>query len=252
MAVTVAVVGAAFALLAGLLLMHIFVDGFSVLGIGASFGGGIYDILSGVGLGLSVLLGLAIVGVLAYIVILGSRDPDSDPGALGEAALLIRTGAAVVFVGAIALWLGADGAFRILSTYWWFLPLIAFGWFVYVYLSHRQQVASASTALDRVTRTTRREISEKSKLVTGTAVVGVTFVAAVVSGLLEGLSGLGDVLLMFAGEGAYLFTVLLGYVQLGGDVPAWVDVLTPQLTGMQWAALTLLLGAVTIMVSESR
>lgn len=211
----------------------------------ASFEGAVSWLTTGVGIVVTAI----VVLVLALVVMFGERGDDDD-GALSELSLYIRTGAALLFAGALLVYFGVGGLVDLAWEFWWVPLLVVFGWFVYTYLDHRRSVASASTAIDRTQRSTRRTISGYSRLLVGVLVLGISFVAAVVSGALEALSGLGDVLVMFAGELAYLATVGIGYVQLGGSIPG--AGLVPGLTPTQWAAGTLLLGAIAIMVGESR
>lgn len=209
------------------------------------------EILAGVGYGVSGLAVLAIVGVLMLVVIFGERNTDEGESVLAESALLIRTGAAVVFLGGLAYWFSVEGAMSAARSFWWLVPLLLVGYVLYLYLSHRRNVASASTALDRTQRSVQRNISSKTEAVTGTVVLGFALAAAIISGAFAGLSGLGDVLLMFAGEATYLLAVLIGYEQLGGSLP-YLGWLIPDLGPRQWVGITLLLGALAIMVKDPR
>jgi hypothetical protein len=243
-----------------LIAMHVMVDGFNLLSIVATAGEflweflaqNLWDILVGVGFGATGLVILAIVAVLAFVVILGERDAGEDAeSVLSEFSLLIRAGAVVLFLGTLGLYLGVDGAISFAMTYWWLLPLIGIGYLAYVYLSHRRDVASSSTAIDRTQRTVQRNVSSRTEAAAGAVVLAISFVAAAVSGVFAGLNGLGDVILMFAGELGYLFAVLIGYAQLGGEVPL-VGWAIPALGPRQWLAITLFLGAAIIMVSQER
>jgi len=61
-------------------------------------------------------------------------------------------------------------------------------------------------------------------------------------------SQLADPLLGFADQGAYLLTVLIGYTSLGGE---WrFDWLIPNLSPLQFVAITLLFGAIAPVVVD--
>lgn len=232
------VVGGLAALLAGL---HYYVDSVTLsLGMFAT----------GVG-GLSLI---AVVGILMLIVIFGERmaqSDDVDGSLLAEWSLYIKTAGAVLFVGVVVYWLSLEGAMDAARSFWWVLPLLVGGYVLFLYMGHRRNVASASTAIDRTQRSIQRNVSSRMEAAAGTVVLGFALAAAIVSGLFAGMSGLGDVLLMFAGEATYLVAVVVGYVQIGGELPylGWV---IPELSPRQWVAATLLLGALAIMVRDPR
>jgi len=109
-------------------------------------------------------------------------------------------------------------------------------------------VASGTTAINRSQRDVSRSIENISELGTASIALAVTAVFAALSGFFTGVGQLADPLLGFADQGAYLLTVLIGYTSLGGE---WrFDWLIPNLTPLQFVALTLLFGAVAIVVAD--
>lgn len=126
---------------------------------------------------------------------------------------------------------------------------VVMGYFVWMYLEHRRNVATASTAVNRMRRTVRRDISDWSEFATGIVIVALASVLAVVSGALGALQGLGEVLLPFAPEIAYITTVAVGYAQLGGEFAG--SGFIPDLNSMQWLGITLMSGFIALVVRDA-
>ena len=93
-----------------------------------------------------------------------------------------------------------------------------------------------------------RAIESWSELGTASIALAVTAVFAALSGFFAGAGQLADPLLGFADQGAYLLTVLIGYPTLGGE---WrFDWLIPNLSPLQFVAITLLFGAIATVVVD--
>ena len=184
------------------------------------------------GLGLMVLIPLgAVLAVLALIGDSAARSDDvSATGYAGSTASIIQ--AFGIVLAAWAFWEYVDDPVSVATSNWWIGVLVIVGLFAYWYLQHRRQVASASTAISRTQRTAKRSISSWTELIVGIGVLALTGGFAVASGMMDALAP-------YAGELGYLFTVFIGYVQLGGDAGGTIASLIPSLEPMQWVGVTL-------------
>ncbi|MDR5657290.1 hypothetical protein RH831_08865 [Halodesulfurarchaeum sp. HSR-GB] len=188
------------------------------------------------GLGLMVLIPAA--AILSVLALLGDSAARSDSvsatGYAGSTASIIQAFALVLAVWAI--WEYVEDPITVAKANWWLAVLIVVGLFAYWYLQHRRQVASASTAINRTQRTAKRSISSWTELIVGIGVLVLTGGFAVASGMMDALAP-------YAGELGYLFTVFIGYVQLGGDAGGTVASIIPSLEPMQWVGVTLFIAA---------
>lgn len=126
------------------------------------------------------------------------------------------------------------------------LPFILLGYILYVYFIMRQQYPQSTTKNTR--KRIESDFSDLSQLVVGLVLFALAIVTGVMSGIAEAWTQAGDLLTPFADGIAYLLTTILGYVALGGSLPG--ASLVPDLTPLQWAALTLVIGGVALMVRD--
>ncbi|MFW5905849.1 MAG: hypothetical protein ACOCUO_03300 [archaeon] len=190
-------------------------------------------------LGLELIILIPLGAVLAFLALVGDSAARSDDvsatGYAGSTASIIQAFAIVLAVWAI--WEYVDDPIEVATSNWWLGVLFVVGLFAYWYLQHRRQVASPSTAINRTQRTATRSISSWTELVVGIGVLALTGAFAVASGMLDALAP-------YAGELGYLFTVFIGYVQLGGDAGGTISSLIPSLEPMQWVGVTLFIAGV--------
>ncbi|WP_071932989.1 hypothetical protein [Halodesulfurarchaeum formicicum] len=177
----------------------------------------------------AVLSGLSLIGESA-----ARRKSVSAKGLAGSTASIIQAFAMVLAVWAI--WEYVEDPITVAKANWWLAVLIVVGLFAYWYLQHRREVSNAKTAINRTQQTAKRSISSWTELIIGIGVLALTGAFAVASGMLEALGP-------YAGELGYLFTVFIGYVQLGGDAGGTVASLIPSLEPMQWVGVTLFIAA---------
>ena len=201
--------------------------------------------------GIATILGVVLIAFAVVIVAAESgTDEEGNGETLASVSALIRASA---FAGAAAIvFYFYRQSYRspreLVFDLWWVPILLLVGWFMFVYLQNRRQVASGTTAINRSQRDVSRSIENISELGTASIALAVTAVFAALSGFFAGVGSLADPLLGFADQGAYLLTVLIGYTSLGGE---WrFDWLIPNLTPLQFVALTLLFGAVAIVVAD--
>lgn len=182
--------------------------------------------------------------VLAIIALFGDaaarRDDVESGGIAGSVASSIQALGAVLFVGAI--WLYVDDPLAFAAENWWLVPLGAVFLFTYYYAQNRRDVASSSTAVRRTRRDVKRNVSDWSSLLLGIGVLILTGAFAI-------LQGFGDALAPFAEEVAYGLTVFIGYVQLGGEAGGW-GAWIPNLSALQWVGVTLLLAGFGLFVQS--
>ena len=201
--------------------------------------------------GIATTLGVVLIAFAVVIVAAESgTDEEGNGETLASVSALIRASA---FAGAAAILFyfyrqSYESPRELVLDLWWVPILLLVGWFMFVYLQNRRQVASGTTAINRSQRDVSRSIENISELGTASIALAVTAVFAALSGFFAGVGQLADPLLGFADQGAYLLTVLIGYTSLGGE---WrFDWLIPNLTPLQFVALTLLFGAVAIVVAD--
>ena len=201
--------------------------------------------------GIATILGVVLIAFAVVIVAAESgTDEEGNGETLASVSALIRASA---FAGAAAILFyfyrqSYQSPRELVFDLWWVPILLLVGWFMFVYLQNRRQVASGTTAINRSQRDVSRSIENISELGTASIALAVTAVFAALSGFFTGVGQLADPLLGFADQGAYLLTVLIGYTSLGGE---WrFDWLIPNLTPLQFVALTLLFGAVAIVVAD--
>lgn len=186
-----------------------------------------------------VPVGLALAA-LALVADSAARREDVDAtGYAGSTASLIQ--AFVVVLAVWAIWTYVDDPIGTALSYWWVFPLLVIGLFAYWYMQERRQVASSSTAVNRTQRTAKRTISSWTELVAGIVVLALTAVFAVATGVLDAFAP-------YAGELAYLGTVFLGYVNLGGSAGGEIASFIPSLTPTQWVGVTLFLGGLGLYI----
>lgn len=201
----------------------------------------------GMAFGMMTLAGLVLLGMAVVVVVSSSEDLGSNTTA-GTLASGIRAGA---FVGIIAILYyyytaSFDGLGDAVSSLWWVAALGVVGYMMFIYLQHRQNVASASTAIDHTQRTVSRNLEGYGQLVVGTVALVLAAILAVLQGALTGAAQLGEPLLGFAGEIAYLGSVFIGYASLGGEwYGSW---LVPDLTAFQFAMIALMMGGIALVV----
>jgi len=201
--------------------------------------------------GIATTLGVVLIAFAVVIVAAESgTDEEGNGETLASVSALIRASA---FAGAAAiLFYFYRQSYRspreLVVELWWVPILLLVGWFMFVYLQNRRQVASGTTAINRSQRDVSRSIENISELGTASIALAVTAVFAALSGFFTGVGQLADPLLGFADQGAYLLTVLIGYTSLGGE---WrFDWLIPNLTPLQFVAITLLFGAIATVVVD--
>ena len=201
--------------------------------------------------GIATTLGVVLIAFAVVIVAAESgTDEEGNGETLASVSALIRASA---FAGAAAILFyfyrqSYESPRELVFDFWWVPILLLVGWFMFVYLQNRRQVASGTTAINRSQRDVSRSIENISELGTASIALAVTAVFAALSGFFAGVGQLADPLLGFADQGAYLLTVLIGYTSLGGE---WrFDWLIPNLTPLQFVAITLLFGAIATVVVD--
>lgn len=201
--------------------------------------------------GIATILGVVLIAFAVVIVAAESgTDEEGNGETLASVSALIRASA---FAGAAAILFyfyrqSYESPRELVLDLWWVPILLLVGWFMFVYLQNRRQVASGTTAINRSQRDVSRSIENISELGTASIALAVTAVFAALSGFFAGVGQLADPLLGFADQGAYLLTVLIGYTSLGGEWRySWI---IPDLSPLQFVALTLLFGAVAIVVAD--
>jgi hypothetical protein len=200
------------------------------------------DYVSYLVIGGVILLAMAIVAISSFV-----DEDDEDVYILPMLRSFIF--ASSLAIAAYYVFMLVDSWEVLLRQAAWMVPFVLFGWVAFVYFQHRSDAARASTAVGRTQRTVNRTVTSYSEAIFGAVVVVLTFGLAVASGLGSALSTFGDALLPFAPEGAYLFTTLVGYVQLGGEWRyAW---LIPSLDPLQWVGLALGAGFLAVVIRDA-
>jgi hypothetical protein len=198
----------------------------------------------------ATLLGVGLIGFSIVFRATQHREWGAEDNTLMDFAAAIRA-AAFAGVAAILFYFyrqSYESPRELVFDFWWVPILLLVGWFMFVYLQNRRQVASGTTAINRSQRDVSRAIESWSELGTASIALAVTAVFAAISGFFSGVGSLADPLLGFADQGAYLLTVFIGYVSLGGEWRySWI---IPDLSPLQFVALTLLFGAVAIVVAD--
>jgi len=191
----------------------------------------------------ATLVGVALVAFSIVFRATQQREWGAEGNTLMNFASAIRA-AAFAGVAAILFYFyrqSYQSPRELVFDLWWVPILFLVGWFMFVYLQNRREVASGTTAINRSQRDVSRSIENISELGTASIALAVTAVFAAISGFFAGIGQLADPLLGFADQGAYLLTVLIGYVSLGGE---WqYALLIPDLSPLQFVAITLLFGA---------
>ena len=195
----------------------------------------------GLGLTLLVPIGIVLAGLVLIADSAARREDVDATGYAGSTASLIQAAGVVLAVWAI--WAYTDTPLEIVTTNWWVIPMAIIGLFAYWYIQHRRQVASASTAINRTQRTASRTVSSWTELFTGVIVLGLTFVFAFATGVLDAIAP-------YAGEITYLGTVFLGYVSLGGEAGGEIAALIPEFSPLQWVGVTLFLGGMALYIQH--
>lgn len=196
-------------------------------------------------LGLGLTLAIPIAVVLAGVVLVADsaarREDVSSTGYAGSTASLIQAAGIVLAIWAV--WYYIDNPIQAAISNWWLFPLGIIGLFSYWYVQHRRDVASSSTAIDRTQRTASRTVSSWTELLTGIVVLGLTFGFAFLTGILDAFAP-------YAGELAYLGTVGLGYLSLGGEKGGEIAALIPELSPISWVGVTLFLGGMALYIQH--
>jgi hypothetical protein len=180
-------------------------------------------------------------GVVAFAVAIW-RASEADSGEESTLWPLVS----LVAIAAIGYVVATDTAwfFGFIRSLWWVLIVVVVGYIAYVFVDERTSSSSGSSA----TKQTNRRVSDTSEEI-ATAGLGM-FVAilATASALAMAVIGsveiFGDLLAPFAGEVAYLATIALGYLGLGGSLPGgWI---VPALGPVQFVAIAMIIGGLAI------
>lgn len=207
--------------------------------------------VAGYSVGVATLVGIfAIAFAVVVVASVSGSDEDGGGETLLSVAAAIRAAAFAGIVGiGVYFYRQTYASPRELVLSLWWVPLLAIvGWFMFVYLQNRRQVASGTTALNRSQRDVKRAVESWSELGTAAIALAITAVFATLSGFFAGAGTLAEPLLEFAGHGVYLLTIVIGYTNLGGEWRyGWI---IPDLSPLQFVAITLFLGAVAIVVHD--
>jgi hypothetical protein len=180
-------------------------------------------------------------GVVAFAVALW-RASEADSGEESTLWPLM----ALAGVAAVGYVVAAHTAWFLgfLRSLWWVPIVAAIGYIGYVFVDERTSAGSGSSA----TTQTNRRVSDATEEI-ATAGLGM-FVAilgtasAIAMTVIGGVEIFGDLLAPFAGELAYLGTVALGYLGLGGSLPyGWI---VPDLGPAQFVAIAMIIGGLAI------
>jgi hypothetical protein len=160
---------------------------------------------------------------------------------------LVALGGAVA-VGYVLFNTGIGGIADAVMAYWWAIPVAIAGYAAFAFVSERESAGSGQTANQWTARRVRRAGEDFGDASVGLLVGIFGAASAVALALVQGLELFGDVLAQFAGEAAYLGTIVLGYLGYGGDFPgAW---LIPDLSPIQFVAIALIIGGLAIAFRE--
>jgi hypothetical protein len=185
---------------------------------------------------------LAVIGgVVAFAVALRQAS-EADSGEESRLWPLMALGG-IAAVGYVVV---AHTAWFVgfLRSLWW-LPIVVFvGYVGYVFVDERTSAGSSSSA----TTGTSRRVSDTSDEIATAGLGLVVAILATASTLaitvIGGVEILGTLLKPFMGEVAYLATVALGYLGLGGSLPyGWI---VPDLTPAQFVAIAMIIGGIAI------
>jgi fructose-1,6-bisphosphatase/inositol monophosphatase family enzyme len=153
---------------------------------------------------------------------------------------------ALASMGAIGFVVLSDpsGAISAATSLWWVPVVAVLGYIGYVFVDERFQGGSGGTATNQTNRRVQGTAEEVSNAGIGMFVAILGTAAAVAMTIMSGLEVFGDLLAMFAGEAAYLVTVALGYLGIGGSLPGgWI---VPDLSPAQFVAFALIIAGIAI------
>lgn len=113
---------------------------------------------------------------------------------------------------------------------------------VWTYFQHRSQTTRADVAMARTQEALNRDISNMSSAVFGLLLLGLSIVLGLWSSISEVLPALGDILLPYSPEIAYLGTVVMGYLAVAGTG------FFGEMGAAEWATVALVIGALALVV----
>ena len=219
----------------GLFLVEALVGGMTALGA-ASINIVPFGDTSGV-----VFVGLSAVALLVFGQFVA--EATGRESTFGEITALIQAIAAVLLLGVFFHVFGASGTVGMLI---WLVPTLAVVYIMWVYFGKRRQY-TRSTALDRTQRDIGRTFEGWGKFTFGMVSIFVAAALGIISGVLSAGSGLGDVLMPYMGELAFLGAGASGYLAMGGELFGLRSPFLAQLTPGQWFVFVLLIGGLVVL-----
>lgn len=115
---------------------------------------------------------------------------------------------------------------------------------IWTYFQYRSQVTRADVAVRRTQGAISRDIRNMSAAVFGFIILSLSILAGVWSGLTTALPEIGDILLPFSGEFAYLGTVVMGYLAIAGSS------FFGEMGAAEFATIALIIGALALVVTR--
>lgn len=194
----------------------------------------------------SILSGTSVVFVAGAIALVAgvwqAKDADESN----------TVGPLVAFAGVIAMVYAVmndpGGFVAALTEWWWLLPAAGVGYVALVFVSERGDASTASTAVEKTQKRVLNNANEAGQTGFGLVLGILSGATALAMAGLASLEVAGDILVGFATEIAYLATVGLGYLGVGGSIPG--DQYIPALSPGQWLAVTLIIGGIAVAIKE--
>lgn len=199
-------------------------------------------------IGLTALIMVTIP--VGYFLVVGSAATRTDDGAPIMESILPVVYTVLALIGVAMLWNHYQSFTDIAMLAAIAIPVLVFAYILYAYFANRMDTARRTTAVDRTRRDVRRDFEGWAQLVAGIGAIGIAVAFGIFSGLLSGMSGLGDALTPYAGEIVYLGVTALGYLSLGGDIRGWTSEFLQTLPPEVWVGIVLMAGGVAIFVGN--
>lgn len=172
-------------------------------------------------------------------------DWDSKTNARAASALL----AVLVVIGLIQVYRSDVSLSWALA--WQALPylgIVLAGYVIYRVRQSQRKYSKSDVAVRRAGTTIQRDIDRWSAYLFGVVVLGISVAVGLFTGAMSALGDLGDPLMQFAPEGAYLAVTAMGYVQLGGEfLGSWI---IPEVSAAQFVGIALGMAILAVMIAN--
>jgi hypothetical protein len=180
-------------------------------------------------------------GVVAFLIAIwrASEADSGDESTLWPLMALVSIGAVGYVVAVHTAWF-----LGFLRSLWWVPIVVVVGYIGYVFVDERTSAGSSSSATTQTNRRVGDTTEELANAGLGMFVAILGTASAVAITVIGSVEIVGDLLAPFAGEVAYLGTVALGYLGLGGSLPyGWI---VPDLGPAQFVAIAMIIGGLAI------